>query len=213
MRGKSFSRLSTLGLVVVSLFLFPPQLLALEELPYQVLKKAGDFEIRRYPSYLAAQTLVEGGFQRVGNEGFRRLVAYTQGQNRQHQAIPMVAPVNQEDVSAKISMNAPVSQEKAGDKWMISFIMPSSYTREALPAPLDSRIRLVGVPPTLMAAVRYSGLWNLSLYQAEENRLREFIRRQGLKIIGAPIFARYNSPFMLWFLRRNEVLIPVARGQ
>ncbi len=69
------------------------------------------------------------------------------------------------------------------------------------------------VPPTLMAAVRYSGFWNLSLYEAEENRLRAFIRRKGFKIVGAPVFARYNSPFMLWFLRHNEVLIPVAREQ
>jgi hypothetical protein len=213
MRGKGFSRLGALGMVVVSLFLFPHKLRAIEELKYQVLEKAGDFEIRQYPPYVAAETLVEGGFQRVGNEGFRRLVAYIDGENRKHQAIPMTAPVNQEAVSEKLPLTAPVGQEMSGDKWLISFVMPSSYTTETSPAPLDPRIKLVEVPQTLMAAVRYSGFWNKSLYEAQENRLREFIRRKGLKIVGPPIFARYNSPFMLWFLRRNEVLIPVARGQ
>jgi effector-binding domain-containing protein len=210
---KGCSRLIALGMIVFSLFLFPHKLMAIEELKYQVLEKAGDFEIRQYQPYMVAETLVEGGFQKVGNEGFRRLFAYIRGENRKKQAIPMTAPVNQEAFSEKIPMTAPVGQEKAGEKWRITFVMPSSYTKETLPEPLDSRIKLVEVPKTLMAAVRYSGLWNRSPYETQENRLREFIKKKGLKIVGAPIFARYNSPFMLWFLRRNEVLIPVARVQ
>jgi hypothetical protein len=39
----------------------------------------------------------------------------------------------------------------------------------------------------------------------------ELIRQRGLKIADEPVFARYNLPFMPWFLLRNEVLIPVAR--
>ncbi len=196
--GKGFSRLIALGMVVFSLFWFPPELLALEELQYQVVEHAGDFEIRQYPPYAAAETLVEGGFQKAGNEGFRRLMAYIHGENRQQQVIPLTAPVG---------------QEQAGEKWRITLVMPSSYTKESLPAPLDPRIKLVEVPPTLMAAVRYSGFWNKSLFEAQENRLRAFIGRKGFKVVGAPVFARYKSPFMLWFLRHNEVLIPVAREQ
>jgi hypothetical protein len=198
MLGKGLIRLTAFGLLAFSLLLFPRKLLALEELPYRVLEKVGDFEIRQYQPYVAAEILLDGGFQRVGNEGFRRLVAYIHGENRQHLTFPLTAPVGQENVDGK---------------WRVTFVMPSSSTRETLPEPLDPRIKLVEVPGTLMAAVRYSGLWNRSLYEAQENRLRDFIRRKDLKIIGPPIFARYNSPFMLWFLRRNEVLIPVAREQ
>jgi hypothetical protein len=198
MLGKGPIRLTAFGLLVFSLLLFPRKLLGLEELPYRVLKKTGDFEIRQYQPYVAAEILLDGGFQRAGNEGFRRLVAYIHGENRQHQTFPLTAPVGQESIDGK---------------WRVTFIMPSSSTRETLPEPLDPRIKLVKVPGTLMAAVRYSGLWNRSLFEAQEHRLRDFIRRQGLKITGPPIFARYNSPFMLWFLRRNEVLIPVARLQ
>jgi hypothetical protein len=28
---------------------------------------------------------------------------------------------------------------------------------------------------------------------------------------GEPVLARYNPPFTPWFMRRNEVLIPVER--
>ena len=35
---------------------------------------------------------------------------------------------------------------------------------------------------------------------------------KGLAPTGGPVWARYNSPFSLWFLRRNEILIPVATG-
>jgi hypothetical protein len=196
MIGKGPARLITFGILVFSLLLFPRKLMALDELKYLVLEKTGDFEIRQYQPHVVAETLVAGGFQKAGNEGFRRLVAYLQGGNRKQQAIPMAAPVD---------------QEEAEGKWRISFIMPSSATVQTLPEPLDPRIKLVEVPPKLMAAVRYSGLWNRSLYEAQESRLRDFIRRHSLKIVGPPIFARYNSPFMLWFLRRNEVLIPVAK--
>jgi hypothetical protein len=198
MIGKGPTRLIAFGILLFFLFLLPRKILALEELRYQVLEKSGDFEIRQYQPHVVATILLEGGFQKVGNEGFRRLVAYINGENRQREVI---------------AMTAPVGQEKVEGKWLITFVMPTSYTIQTLPEPLDSRIKLMEVPETLMAAVRYAGLWNRSLYEAQENRLRDFIRRQGLEVAGPPIFARYNSPFMLWFLRRNEVLIPVAKAQ
>ena len=55
------------------------------------------------------------------------------------------------------------------------------------------------------------GAWILGRYEEKEKRLKELIQQKGLKIVGEPVFARYNPPFMPWFLRRNEVLIPVAR--
>jgi hypothetical protein len=41
--------------------------------------------------------------------------------------------------------------------------------------------------------------------------LRERIKARGLIIEGEPVLARYNPPFTPWFMRRNEVLLPVAR--
>ena len=210
-------RLARLGKMVLFILLFSTLFLgaetgmATEEAKYTVLEREGDFELRQYQPHIVAETLVEGDFQEVGNEGFRRLYDYISGNNRMQQTIPMTAPVSQEASSEKIPMTTPVNQEQVGGKWRISFLMPSQYTLETLPGPLDPRVQLTKVPGLLMAALSYSGTWSRGRYEEKEKRLKELIRRQGLKIVGEPVFARYNPPFMPWFLRRNEVLIPVAR--
>ena len=210
MKQKKFLISIVLGVALWSHIMCPDHLMAIEEPQYRVLEQSGNFELRQYQSYIEAETLVEGDFTEVGNEGFRRLVAYIKGKNRKKQAIPMTAPVSQEAESEKISMTAPVGQEKVPGKWRITFVMPSSYTMSTLPEPLDPRITLVEIPGRLMAVIRYSGTWSKARYEAKERELREFIKGKGLKIVGEPLWARYNPPFMPWFLRRNEVMIPVA---
>jgi hypothetical protein len=206
-----FGRTLLLLLLFTVFFLGPRTGMAVEEAKYKVLEREGDFELRQYEPQIVAETLVEGDFQEVGNEGFRRLYDYISGKNRKQQVIPMTAPVSQEGTSEKIPMTAPVNQEQVGGKWRITFLMPSQYTIETLPEPLDARVKLTKVPGKLMAALSYSGTWSRRRYEEKEGRLKELIRQRGIKIVGEPVFARYNPPFMPWFLRRNEVLIPVAR--
>ena len=209
-----WARLGKIVLFILSfsaLFLGARIGMAIEEAKYNVLEREGDFELRQYQPHIVAEILVEGDFQEVGNEGFRRLYDYISGNNRKQQTIPMTAPVSQEASSEKIPMTAPVNQEQVGGKWRISFLMPSQYTLETLPGPLDPRVQLTKVPGLLMAALSYSGTWSRGRYEEKEKRLKEFIRQRGLKMEGEPVFARYNPPFMPWFLRRNEVLIPVVR--
>jgi hypothetical protein len=211
MAQKRCGRIAFLFVVAISLAGPPNTLMATEEAEYNVLERDGDFELRQYQPQIVAETLVEGDFKEVGNEGFRRLFDYISGNNRQKQPIPMTSPVSQEAASEKIPMTAPVNQEKVGEKWRITFLLPSRYSMETLPEPLDPRIKLVEIPPRLMAAFKYSGTWSRERYEKREKQLKELIRQKGLTIVDEPIFARYNPPFMPWFFRRNEVLIPVVR--
>lgn len=185
--------------------------MAIEEPGYTVVEQAEDFELRLYEPYIVAETFVQGEFSEVGNEGFRRLAGYIFGNNRKDESIEMTAPVNQAPRSEKISMTAPVSQEVENGQWRITFTMPAEYTLETLPVPLDDRVGLKQQPARLMAAIRYSGTWSKTRYQEMEARLMSGIDERGLKTVGEPVFARYNPPFTLWFLRRNEVLIQVER--
>lgn len=209
---KLFAALSFLGFCLAT-FLFGRDAQAIEETKFKVIESDGEFELRQYSPHIVAETLVEGDFSEVGNEAFRRLAGYINGQNRRKQTIPMTAPVSQEADSVKIPMTAPVNQERAGEKWRFTFLMPAVYTLETLPEPLDSSVELRRVPERLMAALKYSGTWSRSRYEEKKEQLMEWIERRRLKQIGEPIFARYNPPFTPWFLRRNEVLIPVDRPQ
>jgi len=60
-----------------------------------------------------------------------------------------------------------------------------------------------------MAVKQYSGTWSQDNYEEHETQLLKALKADDVKIIGEPMFARYNSPFSLWFLRRNEVMIEV----
>jgi effector-binding domain-containing protein len=181
----------------------------IEKAKYTVIEKEGKFEIRQYPSHTIAETIVNDSFDNAGNIAFRRLFDYISGQNRNKESIAMTAPVSQVGGSEKIAMTAPVNQQKSEDMWAVSFIMPSKYTVETLPQPLDPNITLREIPPCKMAALRYSGTWSRKRYEAKKSLLEQFISNKKLQIISEAIFARYDPPFQLWFLRRNEVLIPV----
>ena len=88
--------------------------------------------------------------------------------------------------------------------------MPREYPLSYLPTPADERVSLQRLPARLLAVRRYRGGWGEARYREQEAALLEALAARGATIIGAPIFARYNAPFVPGFLRRNEVLVEVA---
>jgi effector-binding domain-containing protein len=181
----------------------------IEKAKYQVIEKEGKFEVRQYKPQIVAETIVESDFDKAGNTAFRKLFNYISGDNRKKESIAMTAPVNQKSGSEKIAMTAPVNQQKSEGNYVVSFLMPSKYTMEILPEPLDSSVRLRQIPAHKIAAIRYSGSWSRKKYEAKKILLEEFIKNKGLRITGQDIFARYDPPFQIPFLRRNEVLFEV----
>ncbi len=186
--------------------------MATEEAPYTVVKSDDIYELRDYPSQILAEITVDGNLEEAGNKAFRPLFRYISGDNKSRGTIAMTAPVSQERQGEKISMTAPVSQQRIEGKWAVSFMMPASYTMETLPTPDDPAIRLRQVPARRMAAVRYSGFWSEEKYLLNRARLETWMRENRFAAAGEPVWARYNPPFTLWFMRRNEILIPVAGG-
>lgn len=187
--------------------------MAIEEPAYQILRQTPDFELRRYEPHLLAEVEVRGDFDEVGGEAFRILAGYIFGDNQGESRIAMTAPVSQQPVGTRIEMTAPVSQQPTGaaaDTYVVSFVMPARFTLATLPVPSNPRVRLREQPARLMAVHRYSGSWAESGYRKHESRLLDALGAAGLTPLGQPIYARYNSPFSLPFLRRNEVMVEVA---
>lgn len=185
--------------------------MATDEAKYTLVEKSGDFEIRDYERQILVETIVDSSLEEAGNVAFGRLFRYISGDNQSSNTIAMTAPVSQEARGEKIAMTAPVGQQKAKTGWAVSFMMPSNYTLKTLPAPTDPTLTVREIPARRMAAVRYSGTWSQAGYLSNKERLESWLRGKGLTTTGDPVWARYNPPFTLWFLRRNEVLIPIGK--
>ncbi len=198
--------LSALTFFVIAL---SPWTVAIEEAAYEVLKEDGDFQIRAYESHILATTVVESEMTAAGNQGFRVLYRYITGNNLAREELEAGEALAQESAGQNIAMTAPVGQEQLEDKWIVSFMMPSEYTLETLPKPKDPQVELREVPERTMAAVSYTGFWSESNYERHKERLQRWLDEREIAVTGTPVWARYDSPFTLWFMRRNEVLIPI----
>ncbi len=183
-----------------------------EEAVYTVEKEDGDFQVRRYSAQVVAEVVVDGTLEEAGNRAFGPLFGYISGANHAKGKIAMTAPVAQRREGERIAMTAPVGQEASGGRWAVTFTMPANSTLETLPVPADEKVRLRTVPARRMAAVRYSGTWSRQGYEDHLAQLRQWMSAAHLVAGGEPVWARYNAPFTPWFLRRNEVLVPLAEG-
>lgn len=185
--------------------------MAISEPKYTVESITDKYEIRYYAATIVAETVVEADFDQAGNKAFRILADYIFGNNKTKTKIDMTAPVAQLPASEKIAMTAPVSQSKDKRGYLIQFTMPDNYTLETLPTPNDSRVNLRLIGPRAVAVYKYSGSWSEDRYKAKLSDFTAELLKNNMKTTGEPIFARFNSPFQLWFLRRNEIWLEVAR--
>ncbi|OWS70601.1 heme-binding protein [Polynucleobacter aenigmaticus] len=194
--------------------------MATEEPKYVLLEKSEPFELRAYAPRIVAEVKVDGDLDAASNQGFRLIAAYIFGKNQVSEKIAMTAPVGIESgdqsKSAKIAMTAPVtiegpkSQDKSNqNQWTVSFVMPAEYTLNTLPKPLDSQVKIREVPSERRAVITFSGFYNEDKVQEKTQALQDWIKARNMKSIGEPQFARYNPPWTLPFMRRNEVMIQV----
>jgi len=187
---------------------------AIEEPAFETLQSAGDFEVRRYAPMIVAETLVEGELWGASNDGFRVIAGYIFGNNESvtkggPEKIAMTAPVAMEPAAERIAMTAPVTTEAAGGRYRMHFVMPSQYTMATLPRPKDERVRLREVPAQRMAVVKFSGFSGEGKVKEKTDELLAWMKAEGLEAGGAPQLARYDPPWTLPFLRRNEVMVPL----
>ncbi len=185
--------------------------MAIEEPSYTIISKTESYEIRKYGPILVAETKVDGDFENAGNQAFKILAGYIFGANTTKTKIAMTAPVSQTAVvkSEKIEMTAPVTMNKSPNGFLVQFTMPKSYSIETLPIPNDKKVEIKQIPARTVAVFSYSGSWSESRYNEKLEEFQMELKKNAIRTTGEPILARYNSPFQIWFLRRNEILIEI----
>ena len=184
-----------------------------EQQPYDLVRDAGDFELRRYPEHLVAEVTVDAEFEDAGNRAFRYLFGYINGDNLRRESIAMTSPVVQSgsarSASERIAMTAPVTQRPSGNQFVVAFVLPSTLTEANAPTPTRPEVSIRTVPAEFSAVARFTGRWTRSSFETHRDALLTRVAAAGLTTIGGARFARFDPPFTPWFLRHNEVAIDV----
>lgn len=186
---------------------------------YQLLQATADYEIRLYgPSVVAEVTYDPAQFRGNKDGGFILLANYIGAlgnpQNTKPEKIAMTAPVITKSPSSpgdEIEMTAPVlTKEGESNTVTMKFILPSKYTSaEGTPKPLDERVVIREEAERKFGVVKFSGTTSEKVVKEKVKKLRESLKRDGYRVSGDYLLARYNDPRTLPPFRTNEVMIPI----
>lgn len=188
-----------LGLVVVVLLVWAFLKLGIaERVPEPTFQRVAvlphGVEIRAYPPLnIAKTTMRDASLGQSANEGFRRVAKYLFGGNRDREAMAMTAPVVME----------------MGEQPALYFFMPFDRSLEALPATVDSNVRLQTQPARTLAVLRFGGYARNTVVNRKHQKLRKILAQEGWKVQGPLLYMGYNAPWTL-VGRRNEVALEVV---
>lgn len=165
-----------------------------------------------------------GEQQEAGQRAFRLLATYLFGANQPRGSAPP-ARATPAAAGERIAMTAPVVQGRgpairgastsgeasSSQHWQVHLVMPSGYVLERMPVPNDRQVVLRVLPPARFAVLRFSGRANPVSFEARTAELKALLAPHQAQAVGPASLAQYSPPSTPWFLRRNEVWIPVAR--
>ena len=174
------------ALLILAATLVPA--MAIETPEYKVVTADQKFEVRDYPAMTVARTA-------MGDGDFMRLFRYISGGNEAEQ---------------KIAMTAPVLVQHRGEESGMSFVVPREVAAAKAPAPKAAEVSVDTMPAARFAVFTYSGRRTDKNEADALEKLRAWMAKKNLESEGEPVFAYYDPPWTLPFMRRNEVMLRVA---
>ena len=181
-----------------------------EQPPYVVADILADqIEVRRYSQRVAVETTLDiSDYDESRNAAFRLLFEYISGNNRADEAVAVVSP---NEVSAQVSMTAPVETWRSRTGGMrMRFFLPPEFTLETAPQPKDSGVHLVRVVARLEAVLRFSGIATEDAVGKKTKDLLRALDQSSWRGVNEPVTYLYDPPWTILFFRRNEITIPVV---
>lgn len=174
-----------------------------EEPSFDVLYQDGPVEIRRYTGQIQASiTIANMSFDKYREVAFRNLAAYIFGDNYQERVLEMTAPVLQHGHAEEVVKK---------DEWTMSFVLPVDV--DVPPQPLNPEIKVEKIPTYDVAVLGYSGNNSLEKIKQHRDELQIWLKNHPAIHIKGPItIAQYDAPFVIPFLKRNEIHAHVEFG-
>jgi hypothetical protein len=161
---------------------------------YRLIKDYKTFEIRFYPSSTLASIKSDAhSYRELSSPGFRKLAGYIFGGNADEKQIAMTSPVHMALGDSGSSM---------------SFVMPSAYTLESLPKPLNSEVSLSQTPSEFVAAITFGGYITDAKIEENKSLLQEELNKHSIKHFSNFRVLGYNPPYQV-IGRRNELIVTV----
>lgn len=186
---------ASLGVVFMSILLSAcgTTINSYESPNYTVSLDEGPYQIREYPNTIVASTTGNSS-----DSGFRKIYSYISGNNSS---------------SEKISMTVPVRTQDSGGSKTIAFFMPKKHSREMLPAPSTNDVKIEELRGGTFAALRFSGRTPEPSVVGRRAELAHWASARGFQVLEEWYLDRYDPPWTLPFLRTNEVLVRVIKGE
>lgn len=162
-----------------------------ETIEYELIKKEGPIEIRKYDAILLASA--KSNLNPKMDSGFSKVFRYIAGDN---------------DQNKKISMTIPVVNYTEGDQLVTGFYVPKKFSKTSAPKPLGE-VYLNELDESYYAAIRFKGSWKESNFNKHDALLKSYLNNHAIEIVSSRIILRYNPPFLPAFLRHNEIVYQI----
>ena len=190
-------------LTIIALLFATPAWAEYEQPSYNLVFQQDGLEIRDYAPAVVVETQVVASRRDAAGDAFRSLFNYISGNNDASLEIPMTSPVAQTYAGRE--------RDNVSGKWAVRFFLPRDLSAEAIPEPLQPGVNIVMLGAQRFASVSFKGTQNDKKVAKNSARLREFIAQNGYRVSGQPVYAFYDPPFVPWFWRDNEILLPIEK--
>ena len=191
-------------LVIIIMLFSTPAWAEYEQPIYKVILEQDKFSIRDYSEVIVVETEVVASRRNATSEAFRKLFRYISGNNEANMEISMTSPVAQTLTN---------QDGEIGENWAVRFFLPRSLSEENIPQPSETGVTVVKLKAQKYGSVSFKGTQNDKKVSENLAKLESFIAENDYEVSGPPVYAFYDPPFIPWFLRDNEILLPVIANQ
>lgn len=167
-----------------------------ETIKYEIIKKDGNIQIRKYDDVLLASTRTDKTPSL--DSGFNQVFQYIAGAN---------------DQEAKISMTTPVITYEDQDQLVTSFYVPKKYNKETIPKPTKENVFVNELKEAYYAVIRFRGGWTEKNFDQHNQILLDYLRSNHYEIISSQFLFRYQPPMVPGLFRRNEIAYQIKNHE